>query len=74
MMIWEINFGKIGWVMISSIKKPTKTELIKNLQSLKNPNIETFEVFDQQHKNTLFKNITNYLRFGNLSVIIVRNK
>ena len=43
--------------MISTIKKPTKTELIKNLQSLKNPNIETFEVFDQQHKNTLFKNI-----------------
>ena len=74
MKIWEINFGEIGWVMISSIKKPTKTELIKNLQSLKNPNIETFEVFDQQHKNTLFKNITNYLRFGNLSVIIVRNK
>ena len=60
--------------MISNIKKPTKSELIKKLQSLKNPNIEIFEVFDQQNKNTLFKNITNYLRFGNLSVIIVRNK
>ena len=38
------------------------------------PNIEVFEVFDQNNKNTLFKNITNYLRFGNLSVIIIRNK
>ena len=60
--------------MISTIKKPTKTELIKNIHILKNPNIEIFEVFDQQHKNTLFKNITNYLRFGNLSVIIIKNK
>ena len=60
--------------MISTIKKPTKTELVKNIQNLKNPNIEVFEVFDQNNKNTLFKNITNYLRFGNLSVIIVRNK
>ena len=60
--------------MISKIKKPTKTELIKNIQSLKNPNIEISEVFDQKHKNTLFKNITNYLRFGNLSVIIIKNK
>mgnify|MGYP003327437465 FL=1 len=59
--------------MISTIKKPTKTELVKNIQNLKNPNIEIFEVFDQNNKNTLFKNITNYLRFGNLSVIIVRN-
>ena len=60
--------------MISTIKKPTKTELIKNIQNLKNPNIEIFEVFDPQHKNTLFKNITNYLRFENLSVIIIKNK
>ena len=60
--------------MISTIKKPTKTELIKNIQNLKSPNIEVFEVFDQTNKNTLFKNITNYLRFGNLSVIIIRNK
>ena len=60
--------------MISTIKKPTKTELNKNIQSLKIPNIEIFEVFDQKHKNTLFKNITNYLRFGNLSVIIIKNK
>jgi hypothetical protein len=60
--------------MISTIKKPKKSELIKNIQSLKNPNIEIFEVFDQQLKNILFKNITNYLRFGNLSVIIIKNK
>jgi len=60
--------------MISTIKKPTKTELIKNIQNLKSPNIEVFEVFDQTNKNTLFKNITNYLRFGNLSIIIIRNK
>ena len=60
--------------MISTIKESTKTELIKNIQSLKNPNIEIFEVFDQQLKNTLFNNITNYLRFGNLSVIIIKNK
>ena len=68
------TFGVEELVMISTIKKPTKTELIKNIQNLKNPNIEVFEVFDQQNKNTLFKNITNYLRFGNLSVIIIRNK
>ena len=43
--------------MISTIKKPTKTELIKNIQNLKSPNIEVFEVFDQTNKNTLFKNI-----------------
>ena len=60
--------------MVSTIKKPTKTELIKNIQNLKSPNIEVFEVFDQTNKNTLFKNITNYLRFGNLSIIIIRNK
>ena len=41
--------------MISLIKKPTKTELVKNIQNLKNPNIEVFEVFDQNNKNTLFK-------------------
>ena len=68
------TFGIEELVMISLIKKPTKTELIKNLQSLKNPNIEVFEVFDQNNKNTLFKNITNYLRFGNLSIIVIRNK
>ena len=60
--------------MISTIKKPTKTELIKNIQNLKSSNIEVFEVFDQNNKNTLFKNITNYLRFGNLSIIVIRNK
>ena len=74
MMLVRKNFGMEGLIMISTIKKPTKTELIKNIQNLKNPNIEVFEVFDQNNKNTLFKNITNYLRFGNLSIIIIRNK
>jgi len=74
MMLVRKNFGMEELIMISTIKKPTKTELIKNIQNLKNPNIEVFEVFDQNNKNTLFKNITNYLRFGNLSIIIIRNK
>ena len=73
-MLVRKNFGMEELIMISTIKKPTKTELIKNIQNLKNPNIEVFEVFDQNNKNTLFKNITNYLRFGNLSIIIIRNK
>ena len=74
MMLVRKNFGMEELIMISTIKKPTKTELIKNIQNIKNPNIEVFEVFDQNNKNTLFKNITNYLRFGNLSIIIIRNK
>ena len=74
MMLVRKNFGMEELIMISTIKKPTKTELIKNIQNLKNPNIEVFEVFDQNNKNILFKNITNYLRFGNLSIIIIRNK
>ena len=62
-----------NWKMISNIKRPTKSELVKNIQNLKNPKIDVFEVFDNQHKTNLVNNINNYLRFGHLSVIIVRN-
>ena len=36
--------------MISNIKRPTKSELVKNIQNLKNPKIDVFEVFDNQHQ------------------------
>ena len=41
-MVWEapcLLFLK----SISNIKRPTKSELVKNIQNLKNPKIDVFE-------------------------------
>ena len=58
--------------MISTIKKPTKTELIKNIQNLKNPNIEVFEVFKKSDKVLINQKLDRLINKGHFSIIIVK--
>ena len=58
--------------MLSNIKPPTKLELIKNLQSLKSPQIEVLEVMGRSDKNKLTTQFDKMISKGNFSIIFVR--
>ena len=58
--------------MLSQIVKPTKSQLIQNIQSLRNPKIEVYEIMDIDNKNKFIKSI-NTLKTP-YSIILVRNK
>ena len=57
--------------MLSQIVKPTKSQLVKNIQSLRNPKIEVYEIMDIDNKNKFVKNINNLKT--PYSIILVRN-
>ena len=58
--------------MLSNIKPPTKLELIKNLQSLKSPQIEVLEVMGRSDKIKLTTQFDKMISKGNFSIIFVR--
>ena len=58
--------------MISSIKQPTKNEIIKALQTTSNPHIEVIEVFDRSSKSDLTKSFDRNISKGPFSIIILR--
>ena len=57
--------------MLSQIVKPTKSQLVKNIQSLRNPKIEVYEIMDVDNKNKFIKSINNLKT--PYSIILVRN-
>ena len=57
--------------MLSQIVKPTKYQLVKNIQSLRNPKIEVYEIMDIDNKNKFIKSINNLKT--PYSIILVRN-
>lgn len=60
--------------MISNIIKPSKSELLRNIQSLKNPTIEVIEVLERGDKLKLNSLFDMMLRKGNFSIILIREK
>ena len=60
--------------MISNVSNPNKFQLIKNLQSLRNPIIETIEVFSKDDISNITKTVNDNLRKSPVSVIIVRER
>ena len=57
--------------MLSQIVKPTKSQLVKNIQSLRNPKIEVYEIMDIDNKTKFIKSINNLKT--PYSIILVRN-
>lgn len=61
--------------MLSKIKTPsTKIELIKSIQSLKQPEIEVMEVLDRGDKSKLTQLFDRKVSRGNFSIIFIRDK
>ena len=58
--------------MISSTVTPSKIELIKKIQSLKNPNIEVIEVFQKSDKVLINRKLDHLINKGHFSIIIVK--
>ena len=61
--------------MLSKLKPPsTKIELIKSIQSLKQPEIEVMEVLDKGDKSKLTQLFDRKVNRGNFSIIFIREK
>jgi len=60
--------------MISNVSVPSKSELIRNLHTLRNPIIETYEVFSKDEYKSVVKSLDTHLRKSNVSVIIIRER
>jgi len=58
--------------LISSTVTPSKSELIKNIQSLRNPQIEVFEVFKKSDKVLINQKLDRLINKGHFSIIIVK--
>ena len=56
------------------MSKPSKYELIKQIQSTRSPIIETFEVFSRDDKKEIMKSIDSNMRYGHFRVIILRER
>ena len=54
--------------MISNIVTPTKSQLISNIQKLRNPKIETYEISSDTDKKNLNKKIDTLTKKGNVYV------
>lgn len=61
--------------MLGSIKTPSnKSQLIKSIQSLKNPQIEVIEVFDRSDKSKLTQQFDKMISKGNFTVIFLKEQ
>jgi hypothetical protein len=59
--------------MLGSINTPSnKSQLIKSIQSLKNPQIEVIEVFDRSDKSKLTQQFDKMISKGNFTVIFLK--
>ena len=60
--------------MLSEIIKPNKSQLVRKIQNLRNPKIETFEVIDDQSKREVSKKLDIEIRKGHFSIILIRDQ
>ena len=60
--------------MLSEIIKPNKSQLVRKIQNLRNPKIETFEVIDDHSKREVSKKLDMEIRKGHFSVILIRDQ
>ena len=59
--------------MLSKIKIPkTKSELLKSIQTLRNPKIEVLEVWDRSDKTKLNQQFDKMIVKGHFSVMFLR--
>mgnify|MGYP006102272719 CR=1 FL=1 len=59
--------------MLSKLTTPkSKSQLIKSIQSLKNPQIEVIEVFDRTDKTKLNQQFDKMISKGNFTVIFLK--
>ena len=56
------------------VTKYDRPKLIKLLQQMKRPEIELFQVFSTQDKPALQKSFEKWIKKGQFTVIIVRDK
>lgn len=56
------------------MSKPSKYELIKQIQSTRSPIIETFEVFSREEKTQVIKSLDSNMRYGHFRVIVMRER
>jgi len=54
--------------------KPSKQELLKQIQQTRQPILETFEVFSRNDKQDIIKSIDSNMRYGHFRVIILRER
>ena len=54
--------------------KPSKQELLKQIQQTRQPILETFEVFSRNDKQDIIKSIDSNMRYGHFRVIIMRER
>ena len=60
--------------MISNFVKSSKTQLVRSIQSLRNPLIETFEVIDEKSRKDIIQKINGLSKKSNFSIIFVKDK
>jgi len=58
--------------MISNVSSPNKQELLRNISSLRNPSIQTFEVLSKDDIKDVTKTINEHLRKSSVSVVVIR--
>ena len=58
--------------MISNIVKLSKSELVRKIQSLRSPKIDSFEIIDENSKRDVSKKLDMELRKGIFSIILIR--
>ena len=54
--------------------KPSKQELLKQIQQTRQPIFEIFEVFSRDDKKEIIKSIDSNMRYGHFRVIILRER
>ena len=61
--------------MLGKITTPkTKSELLKSIQTLKNPKIEVLEIWDRSDKTKLNQQFDKMIVKGHFSVMFLRSK
>lgn len=60
--------------MIRNSSKPSKQELLKEVQATRHPIIESFDVFSREEKSQVIKSLDNNMRYGHFRVIILRER
>jgi hypothetical protein len=58
--------------MLSNVKPPSKTELVRNIQSLRSPKIEVIEVFGRGDKPKFNSVFDKLITKGNFTVIFIK--
>lgn len=58
--------------MISNLKNPTKSELVKKIQSIKGNNFEIIEVLSRGDKSKVTQQFDKMISKGSFSIIFVR--